>query len=289
MTALPRPSTVQPTTVPSSSFVRRRALPATSLPHAREDRRLSAALSLLLHIAIVMLLITPFAVHHAITELEQGAGGPGPAGGGGGGHGGTGGVQDTRERLRFIQIAPQIASVAPETPPEKVVPPTPVPPPEPIKVEPTPTPKIETKIDVPAPTKLPDVAATPGVGGGTGHDGTNGNGPGSGGGVGTGVGTGRGAGVGPGTGGGNQENYPPQPKELFLPPIPFPDKLRGFHLVAQFDVDENGRVHAFDFTPTRDGDYNKKLREILGRMTFRAGTRPDGTPIAMKAQIVYEF
>jgi hypothetical protein len=103
------------------------------------------------------------------------------------------------------------------------------------------------------------------------------------------VGTGRGAGVGPGTGGGNQVNYPPQPKELFLPPMPVPDKVRGFHLVAQFDVDSLGRVHSFDFTPTRDGDFNKKLRDVLGRMTFRAGSRPDGTPIPMKAQIVYDF
>jgi hypothetical protein len=171
---------------------------------------------------------------------------------------------------------------------EQITPPTPVPPPEPVKVEPTPAP-IETKVEVAAPTKLPDVAAIPGNGGGTGHDGTNGSGPGTGGGVGTGVGTGRGAGVGPGTGGGNQVNYPPQPRELFLPPMPVPDKVRGFHLVAQFDVDSLGRVHSFDFTPTRDGDFNKKLREILGRMTFRAGVRPDGTPIPMKAQIVYDF
>jgi len=289
MAASTRPSDMQPTTPPSSSFVRRRELPALSLPHGREDRRASALLSLLLHVAVVMLLVTPFAVHHAIVELQQGAGGPGPAGGGGGGHGGTGGVQDQSERLRFIQVAPQPAAVAPQTPPEQIIPPTPIPPPEPVKVEPTPTPKIEAKIEIPAPAKLPDVAATPGTGGGSGHDGTNGSGPGSGGGVGTGIGTGRGAGIGPGTGGGNQANYPPQPKELFLPPMPVPDKVRGFHLVAQFDVDEFGKVHSFDFTPTRDGDFNKKLREVLGRMTFRAGSRPDGTPIPMKAQIVYEF
>ena len=248
-------------------------------------------LSLLLHVAIVMLLITPFAVHHEIIEREQGAGGPGPAGGGGGGHGGTGGVTDQSERLRFIQVAPQPASLAPQTPPEQVVPPppTPLPPPEPVKVEPTPTPPVETKIDVPVPAKLPDVAATTGTGGGTGRDGTNGSGPGSGGGVGTGIGTGRGAGVGPGTGGGTQANYPPQPIEFFLPPLPPPDKVRGFHLVAEFDVDESGRVRSFDFTPTRDGDYNKKLQEVLRSMRFRAGTRPDGTPIRMKAQIGYEF
>src|SRR5207248_3151527 len=114
---------------------RRRQLPALSLPRGRESRGASALLSFLLHVALVMLLITPFPVHHAIVELEQGAGGPGPAGGGGGGHGGTGGVRDQTERLSFVQVAPQPASVTPQTPPQ-LVPPMPVPPPEPVKVEP---------------------------------------------------------------------------------------------------------------------------------------------------------
>lgn len=289
MTASSRLSFVQPTNTPASSFARRRDLPALSLPHGREDRRTSALLAVALHVLIVMLLVTPFALHHPIVEEQQGAGGPGPAGGGGGGHGGTGGVTDERERLQFMQIAPQPATAAP-TAVQPVVPnpPVPIPPPQPVKVDLSPTP-IETKVEVAAPSKLPDIAATPGVGGGTGRDGTSGSGPGSGGGVGTGIGTGRGAGLGPGTGGGNQANYPPQPIEFFLPPLPAPDKVRGFHLVAQFDVDSTGRVRAFDFTPTRDGDYNRRLSEILRGMRFRAGTRPDGTPIRMKAQIEYEF
>lgn len=289
MAASPRPSTVHPTTLPDSSFAKQRRLPALALPRSREDRRASAILSIAVHVLVVMLLVTPFAVHHAIVEQEQGAGGPGPAGGGGGGHGGTGGAVEQSERLQFIRVAPQSPTPPAEPPLEQVVPPTPVPPPQPVKVEPTPTPPVEAKIEVTAPAKIPDVAATPGVGGGTGHDGTNGTGPGTGGGVGTGIGTGRGAGVGPGTGGGNQANYPPQPIEFFLPPLPAPDKVRGFHLVAEFDVDETGRVRGFDFTPTRDGDYNKRLADVLRNMRFRAGTRPDGTPIRMKAQIGYEF
>src|SRR5436309_2903161 len=132
MAASTRPITAEPTRTPSSSFVRRRELPALSLPHGREDRRAGALLSLLFHVGLVMLLITPFAVHRAIVELEQGAGGPGPAGGGGGGHGGTGGVMDRSEQLRFIQVAPQPAAVVPQTPPEQIIPPTPVPPPEPV-------------------------------------------------------------------------------------------------------------------------------------------------------------
>jgi hypothetical protein len=279
---------MQPTTPPSSSFMRRRKLPALSLPRGRDDRRASAVLSLLLHVAIVMLLVTPFAVHHVIVEQEQGAGGPGPAGGGGGGHGGTGGVTDATERIRFIRVAAAAANVPPSAVPEQVVPPspTPVPPPEPIKVEPMPTPKIEAKLDIPAPSKAPDVAAIPGVGGGTGHDGTNGNGPGSGGGVGTGTGTGRGAGIGPGTGGGNQENYPPYPKETRLPPFPVPDNLHGSRIVAEFDVDSTGRVLGVDYNRTKNGDYNHRLEEALRGYRFNAGTRPDGRPIRMKAQVI---
>ena len=244
-------------------------------------------LSLLLHGLIVMLLVTPFAVHHAIVEVEQGAGGAGPAGGGGGGHGGTGGVQTPHEHLQFIQVAPPAAATP--TPPEQIVPPAPVPPPEPVKVEPTPTPVPQPVVAVASPIKVPDVAATPGVGGGTGHDGTSGNGPGTGGGVGTGVGTGRGSGVGRGTGGGNQANYPPRVMELFIPPMPVPDKARRSRIIAEFDVDSTGRVLSFDFTPTKDGDYNKRLNEVFRGFRFRAGTTPDGRPLRMKAQLTIEL
>ena len=279
---------MQPTTSAGSSFVRRRELPALSLPRGREDRRVSALLSLLLHIAIVMLLVTPFAIHHAIVEQEQGAGGPGPAGGGGGGHGGTGGVADQSERLRFIQVAPQQATPAPQLAPEPVVPPppTPVPPPEPVKVAPTTTPPVEAKVAVAVPAKLPDVAATIGTGGGSGHDGTNGSGPGTGGGVGTGIGTGRGSGIGPGTGGGTQENYPPTTQEMLIPPMPIPDKARGMRIIAEFDVDSTGRVLSFDFTPTKDGDYNKKLGEAFRGFRFKPGTTPAGRPLRMKTQVI---
>jgi hypothetical protein len=74
---------------------------------------------------------------------------------------------------------------------------------------------------------------------------------------------------------------------VYLPPIPVPDRLRGARVVAEFDVDETGRVVSFTFTETRDGGYNRRLREVLRTFRFRPGTRPDGTPIRMKAQIEY--
>jgi hypothetical protein len=65
--------------------------------------------------------------------------------------------------------------------------------------------------------------------------------------------------------------------------------VRGVHFIAEFDVDSTGRVLDFRFTQTRDGDYNKRLAEVLRAMRFRPGTRPDGTPLRMKAQIGYDF
>jgi hypothetical protein len=65
--------------------------------------------------------------------------------------------------------------------------------------------------------------------------------------------------------------------------------VRGLHFIAEFDVDSTGRVLDFKFTRTRDGDYNKRIADVLKSMRFRPGTRPDGSPLRMPAQIGYEF
>jgi protein TonB len=249
-------------------------------------------LSALLHLLLILLLITPLASHDGLViERPQGAGGAGPAGGGGGGHLGTGGV---REKVQYVAVTPPPAAkatpaITPPVPPP-VVPPKPapvIPPPQAV----TPPPAQVTAAVTPAPqiAKVQLVAATPGVGGGSGNDGTAGNGPGSGGGVGSGIGTGRGSGIGPGTGGGVQANYPPTPIELFIPPLPMPAKVRGFHLVAEYDIDSTGKILGFNFTHTSDSGYNKRLEEVLKSFKFRPGTTPDGRPIRMKAQIIYDF
>jgi periplasmic protein TonB len=260
--------------------------PPIGIPRGREDRRLGVVVSVALHALVAALLIVPF-TSGVVQPILQGAGGPGPAGGGGGGRGGSGGAAQppSDERLRFIQIAPEAAPAAQPVvaPPPPAVPPKPVETPQP--VSPPPQTTADTAAAKAQPT--PDVAAAPGSGGGSGTDGTTGSGPGSGGGVGTGVGTGRGSGVGPGTGGGNEANYPPSPVDMYLPPIPVPDRLRGVRVIAEFDVDETGRVVSFKFTETQDGGYNKRLREVLRSIRFRPGSRPDGTPIRMKAQIEY--
>ena len=246
---------------------------------------MGVAVSLVLHALIIGLLIVPFLMPSSVIErMQQGAGGAGPAGGGGGGSHGSGGTVETVHYVKLLtKPVPTPTSVPPT--PKAVVPMVEPPKPQPV---PTPTPPAAEQSAVPA-APATVAAVVPGTGGGSGADGSKGAGPGSGGGVGSGVGTGKGSATGPGTGGGTQANYPPQPIEFFLPPLPPPKSVRGFHFIAEFDVDSTGRVLDLHFTETRDGDYNKRIAEVLRAMRFRPGTRPDGTPLRMKAQIGYEF
>lgn len=255
------------------------------IPTRDEGRRAGAIVSVLVHVIVIALLIIPFMMPSSVIErMQQGAGGDGPAGGGGGGSRGTGG---TRETLRFVRLAPEPVATPTTVPPVPRLAVPKVQPPAPMPVEaPVPVPPPQSAVPAPQTTVA---SVVPGTNGGSGTDGTAGAGPGSGGGVGSGVGTGKGSANGPGTGGGRQANYPPQPIEFFLPPLPPPKSVRGFHFIAEFDVDSTGRVLDFHFTETRDGDYNRRIAEVLRAMRFRPGTGPDGTPVRMKAQIGYEF
>ena len=145
--------------------------------------------------------------------------------------------------------------------------------------------KAETE---PAPTTDGTTIPTSGVGGGSGTDGTGGTGPGRGGGVGSGVGTGRGSGDGPGTGGGGLDIFPPTVTNLAILPIPVPNRVRPYKLVASFEVDERGNARLISFNPSRDSGYNRKIREMLSEVRFRPATRADGTPVRDTAFITAE-
>jgi protein TonB len=258
------------------------------MPLRDDGRRAGAVVSLVVHALIIFLLIVPFFMPHSVIErMQQGAGGAGPAGGGGGGTRGTGG--EMRERVQFVRVAPTPVPTPTSIPP--VVPPLPKPTPkvEPPKPAPVQTPPVPRPQSVAPAAPVTVASADTGNGGGSGADGSAGTGPGSGGGVGSGVGTGKGSSTGAGTGGGNQANYPPTPIEFFLPPMPPPSSVRGQHFTAEFDVDSTGRVLDFKFTQTRDGDYNKRIAQVLRAMKFKPGVRPDGSPLRMKAQVGYEF
>lgn len=242
----------------------------------------------LLHGLIILALLLPPIVGRVLEEQSPGgAGGAAPAGGGGGGSGGSGGPI-TPERIRYLQMQtpPSVATPPPVLPQPVPVPtPTPVPPPP---SEPVPEPQAaQPQVAAPPPTSGTTVP-TAGSGGGTGTDGSRGTGSGSGGGVGSGVGTGRGSGAGAGTGGGDNQIFPPQAINLPIMPLPVPNRVRPYRMVAQFDVDEEGNAQLIGFNPSRDAAYNRKLREVLNDVRFRPATRQDGTPVRSIGQIVFE-
>ena len=223
-----------------------------------------------MHAAILFLFLGPLLSSSSFHgENVPGGGGPGPAGGGGGGNG------RTEERLEFVRVRsdPTTLPAAP-----RIVPPL-IPAPKPVLIPPV-SAQREPILTVPA----------AGVSGAmVGNSGTTGSGPGTGGGVGSGAGPGRGSGVGPGTGGGPAKDYPPTPREVFLPPLPQPASVRGQHLRAWFDVDEKGNSKLLSFEKSRDGGYNRLLEQTLKATRFRPGVGADGVPKRDTAMIEIIF
>lgn len=224
---------------------------------------------------MVLLILYPAARSNFEGTPSVGGGGAGPAGGGGGGSSGNDLLAG--QRLQYVRLQSPVpdaaAIVAPPVAP--VVPPKPQPDPIPPSV--------------PQPASPATSPTGTGTGAGTGTAGTTGAGPGTGGGIGSGTGTGTGTGVGPGTGGGPGTTYPPTPTQFFLPPLPAPSSVRGYHLIAYFDVDEKGNSRLLGFNPSRDGGYNRKLRDVLMALKFRAGVRADGTAVRDTVDIQFIF
>ena len=75
---------------------------------------------------------------------------------------------------------------------------------------------------------------------------------------------------------------------LALLPIPVPNKVRPYKMIAWFEVDEKGNAKLIAFNPSKDGGYNKKIREMLAEVRFRPAVRPDGTPVRDTVSIVAE-
>lgn len=255
---------------------RRRYRPPIGIPGRPEARAEGTVVSVLLHTLIIVLILAPtiFATSQMRDFQNRGAGGRGPAGGGGGGIMGNGGIKFVPEKLNYVKVAPPA-----------------------LKPEP-PKPKPEEKqkpLEIPRLPEPPKAAAVDTAGsangdgtGGTGRDGSAGSGPGSGGGVGSGVGTGRGSANGPGTGGGTDEIFPAMLIAMPILPIPVPSKVRPYKMVAYFEVDSLGTAKLLSFTPTRDSNYNKRVREMLLEMRFRPAVRGNGTPVRDTVMVTAE-
>jgi periplasmic protein TonB len=222
------------------------------------------------HAAILFLFLGPvLATSSFHGENVLGGGGAGPAGGGGGGNGGT------PQRVDFIRVKSDPTTL-PVAPP--VIPPVKPPVVKPVIALPV-TPAAATT------TEPVEGSST----GGSGVSGGAGSGPGTGGGVGSGIGPGKGSGIGPGTGGGPAKDYPPTPREVFLPPLPQPASVRGQHLRAWFDVDEKGNSKLLSFEKSRDGGYNRLLEQTLKATKFRPGVTAEGVPKRDTAMIEIIF
>jgi periplasmic protein TonB len=222
------------------------------------------------HAAILFLFLGPvLATSSFHGENVLGGGGAGPAGGGGGGSGGT------PQRVDFIRVKSDPTTL-PVAPP--VIPPVKPPVVKPVIASPV-TPAAATTTE---PVEGPST-------GGSGVSGGAGSGPGTGGGVGSGIGPGKGSGIGPGTGGGPAKDYPPTPREVFLPPLPQPASVRGQHLRAWFDVDEKGNSKLLSFEKSRDGGYNRLLEQTLKATKFRPGVTAEGVPKRDTAMIEIIF
>ncbi len=249
---------------------------------AERDSRWAGAISVLLHVLLIVLMIVPLAFVHDAPDATRGAGGAGAAGGGGGGSRG-GGAPFMKEGLRFVQVSPPPPPPPPPAP--TIVPPVPVPKPPPPKPVVTPPPAVPPPT-AEAPPAKPDsakveVAQGPeqGPGNGAGASAGPGAGPGTGGGTGTGNGTGKGSGTGPGTGGGEGTIYPPTAELLLIPELPVPGALRGKTFIVHFEIDETGRVVRVD-VDTGDSRYDRRLRDRFMQYKWRPAHRADGTPVA---------
>lgn len=276
--------------------------PPVGIPRREQTRWQGWLISLLAHLLLLFWVLVPPREPDIDLGHRQGAGGAEPAGGGGGGS--SGGAGDDGPRLRFAQLAPptaarSAASVPPATLPPPVMPVAVAPPPV---AKPLPQTVIPQTVIPPMPTKrtqpvaqqspVPGTSASgaaTGTSSGSGQTSGIGTGPGSGGGVGSGEGTGRGSATGPGTGGGAAQIYPPTPRQFFLPPLPPPSRVKGFRLTAWFDVDSTGKSTLLRFTPTPDGDYNKRLRETLLAVRFRPAVRLDGVTVRDTVDVQFVF
>lgn len=219
--------------------------------------------SAVLHVLLIVLIIWSGGRSQ---EFFRAAGGPGPEGGGGGGGG---------SRVTYMELPPLVTASPParEQPSRQRSVEVPIPRPELKDI-----PKEKLQVRITPPTGPVVAAVRPGRGAGSG--GGEGAGTGSGGGVGTGRGTGIGSGRGPGTGGEGGVGFPPQSRQMLLPPDA-PASIKGHEFRVRFWIDEQGRVTRIEVEPRiEDAGYRKKFRERMLQFRFYPARTGDGTPMA---------
>ncbi len=233
-------------------------------------------MSVLLHLAIVLLIVLVRWRDVLSWDEVADMGDPAREKGGGGGGGSVRQVAlPALARPAAAQVAPV---VRPSTPVVSV--------PDPVVVQPPPPPTPEPVVVVAAP---PDSTATPSAGqGGPGTGGGKGTGTGPG--QGSGSGPGSGSGSGPGTGGDGGRGYPPEPRQVILPPLDYPRSLRGQTVAVTFWVGTDGRVERVALAPDiEDKGFARKFSDVMKSYRFRPARSPEGTVIAGTTTVTVTF
>ena len=168
-----------------------------------------------------------------------------------------------------------------------VPPPPPVPAPEPVVVQPEPQLLPPAEV-VPSPPPDSTVRSASAGQGGTGAGGGSGSGIGTGRGSGTGPGSGGGTGGGEGTGSGKAR--PPEPRQLILPPLDYPEAMRGRTIAVTFWVNTDGTVERVTVEPEiGDRGFERKLIAVMRNYRFRPARSAEGTPIPGTTTISVTF
>ncbi|HEY4101094.1 MAG TPA: hypothetical protein VGM20_09480 [Gemmatimonadales bacterium] len=236
-----------------------------SLPGNDRRSRLAPVISFLVHALLIYLALRVTAAvvlpaHSAVGDAIQLV-----IGGGGGGGGQRGSA--------FHASTPPPPPVTPPVVPPPPLPPPPVPtvipPPPPVQQQVAPPPA------APAPASDPGAAAA-------------GAGTGTGGGTGSGIGTGNGSGEGPGSGsgkgggnGGGTGGFPPEPKQMILPPFDnTPKQLRGKPINVTFTVSADGQVTDLVISPAIENkDFAKHFDEIMRKYRFKPARDASGKAV----------
>ena len=228
---------------------------------------LGMVVSVLLHLSILLLIL--FLRWRNVLSWDEVTQSGDPSKGKGGG-GGGGSLQIVALPALPREATAQVAVKVPPPPPPVIPVPDPI-------VVPPPPPTPEPVVAVSAP---PDsVPATSSTGqGGTGTGGGKGTGTGTG--QGSGTGPGSGSGSGPGTGGDGGRGFPPEPRQVILPPLDYPKHLRGKTIAVTFWVGTDGRVERVALAPDIDDQgFSKKFADVMKSYRFRPARSPEGTII----------
>lgn len=257
---------------PDGGLPATRRVPSLVLPRPRRSGW-SLLLAILLHGALLGgLLFSRWQELLTWEEIVPGSTSDRREGGGGGG----GGIQ--------VVTLPAWRAPVPQVTP--ALPAAPVPPPEAEATpEPEPTPPVAATDSVEADSA--QAGRTPGLGG-----------TGTGGGLGSGTGTGRGSGSGPGSGtgsgggtaGAGSGAMPPEPRQLILPPLDYPEGLRGRSIAVTFWVNTDGRVERVALEPEiEDRGFQRKFVSVMRSYRFRPARSAEGSPIPGKTTITITF